>query len=396
MCLIGAGLFATSVALASIPLPEPNALPGIFAAPTLQQLLGLSDIGDQTSTTTTELAETDTTRSDIPVLRRQYWYQLFQNHSLAVRMDAVGQLQELVGHNDALPNLPFVRTASNLDANESQHVDVRLAYVTGRIEESFFDRDDANEPTDPLVLELAKIFGWDIDFALDVNAGDRFAVIHEEKYWRGQKIANGEILAAEFVNRGQTYRAIGFRGPDGKIAYYTPSGSSLRRAFLRTPVKFSRVTSLFSRLRYHPLLKMWLAHNGVDYAAPEGTPIHATASGRITALGWQTGYGKTITIDHGNAFSTVYAHLSRFRTNLKVGQEVTQATIIGTVGSTGLATGPHLHYELRVDGHYQDPLTFEFPTGETIAPELRADFQRTTTTALTQLDFVSGRSVAMR
>lgn len=161
---------------------------------------------------------------------------------------------------------------------EQGEQEIRYAYVTGSITRSLFE--DAQEVglSEPLVVSLAEIFGWDIDFALDLRRGDRFAVIHEERYWLGRKLADGEILAAEFVNRGKTYRAIAYRHEDGTLSYYTPAGKSLRRVFLRAPVKLSRVSSAFSEKRYHPILRTWRAHKGIDYAAAIGTPVHATAS----------------------------------------------------------------------------------------------------------------------
>lgn len=301
------------------------------------------------------------------------------------------------GVEDALQTLAF-QGASELAATlgavtgfesrrERPHYEVRLARVTGIIERSLFDDGQDAGLSDRLIMELAEIFGWDIDFVLDLRRGDTFTVVHEEKYWRGQKVADGDILAAEFVNQGRVFRAIGYRART-KIEYYTPDGLALRRAFLRTPVKFSRVSSLFSSSRYHPLLKMWRAHNGVDYDAPIGTPVRATASGRVMAVGWNGGYGNTVTIRHPGPYSTLYAHLKRCRPGLRAGQHVAQGEIIGYVGRTGLATGPHLHYELQVNGAHRDPLTFELPTSDriTVAPNMRPLFLRHAAELITQFE----------
>lgn len=252
--------------------------------------------------------------------------------------------------------------ASGPSGHEPSAYEVRLARVTGVIEQSLFDDGQAAGLSDRLIMELADIFGWDIDFVVDLRRGDRFTVLYEEKYWRGRKVADGDIIAAEFVNQSRTFRAIGHRVADGRMEYYSPDGLALRRAFLRTPVKFSRVSSTFSDARYHPILKRWRAHNGVDYDAPLGTPVRATASGRIAAIGWNGGYGNIIAIRHAGPYSTVYAHLARYRPGLRAGQMVAQGEIIGYVGRTGLATAPHLHYEVQVNGVQRDPLTFELPT----------------------------------
>ncbi len=252
--------------------------------------------------------------------------------------------------------------ASGSSEREPSAYEVRLARVAGIVDQSLFDDGQAAGLSDRLIMELADIFGWDIDFVVDLRRGDRFTVLYEEKYWRGQKVADGDILAAEFVNQGRTFRAIGHRVADGRMEYYSPDGLALRRAFLRTPVKFSRVSSTFSDARYHPILKRWRAHNGVDYDAPLGTPVRATASGRIAAIGWNGGYGNIVAIRHAGPYSTVYAHLARYHPGLRAGQTVAQGEIIGYVGRTGLATAPHLHYEVQVNGVQRDPLTFELPT----------------------------------
>ncbi len=180
------------------------------------------------------------------------------------------------------------------------------------------------------------------------------------------------------------------------MSYFTPQGMSLKRAFLRTPVRFSSVSSRFSNARYHPILKTWRAHSGVDYSAPIGTPVHATASGRVVWIGWNGGYGSTVIIKHQGVYRTLYAHLSGYRSNLHVGEFIEQGKVIGYVGQTGLATGPHLHYELQIAGHHRNPLTFKFPEGEPVTPALREEFFRTARTWSTRLDLISDRQLAAR
>lgn len=272
----------------------------------------------------------------------------------------------------------------------------RVAHVSASIDRSLFEAGLSVGLSDRLILSLAEIFGWDIDFALDVRAGDSFSVIYEEKYWLGRKIDDGPILAAEFVNKGHVYRAIGMRAPSGQLRYYTPTGRSLRQAFLRTPVKFSRVSSGYSDTRYHPILKLWRAHTGIDYAAPAGTPVRATASGTIMSIGWNGGYGRSIEIDHGNTYSTLYAHLLRYRSDLHTGSHVEQGDVIGYVGSSGLATGSHLHYEFRVNGEHRNPLAYQSPDSELISVSKHTEFLRTSQAWGVELDRMSKRYLASR
>jgi murein DD-endopeptidase MepM/ murein hydrolase activator NlpD len=275
---------------------------------------------------------------------------------------------------------------------ETRRFETRLAYVSGVIHSSLFEDAQAAGLSDALIMKLVEIFGWDIDFALDVQPGDRFAVIHEERYWLGQKVADGPIVAAEFVsrkNRREPFRAIGYRHPDGQMRYYTPEGLSVRRQFLRTPVEFSRITSRFSHARFHPILQSPRAHKGVDYGAPVGTPVRATASGRVIALGWHGGYGNRIELRHGGSYTTLYAHLSRFAPSLRLGSYVDQGQIIGYVGRTGLATGPHLHYEFRVNGVHQDPLRYKFPAARPLPDHERAAFLREASVWMERLDLIS-------
>jgi len=274
--------------------------------------------------------------------------------------------------------------------------ELRVAYAAGTIEHSLFQAGQAAGLSDEIILTLVDIFGWDIDFALEVQAGDTFSVIYEEKYLHGRRIADGAVLAAEFSNRGEVHRAIGFRDRSGRIEYYTPEGRNVRRPFLRTPVKYSRVSSSFSAARHHPILKVSRAHRGVDYAAPEGTPVRATASGRVAYAGWNGGYGNLVIIDHGRGYRTLYAHLSRFRPGLRAGQRLRQGAIVGYVGQTGLATGPHLHYEFQVNGVHQDPLAFEPRVATTVPPALRPRFERVAEEWTERLDLISERNLAAR
>jgi murein DD-endopeptidase MepM/ murein hydrolase activator NlpD len=243
-------------------------------------------------------------------------------------------------------------------------------------------------------MELANIFGWDIDFALDIRQGDSFSLLYEEHYLDGEKLRNGRILAAEFHNRGDRFQAVLFTDPDGRGQYYSPDGKSMRKAFLRSPVDFRRISSTFQRERFHPVLGERRPHRGVDYAAATGTPIKAAGDGRVITRGVQGGYGNTVIIQHGNNITTLYAHLSRFQKGVTNGSRVRQGQVIGYVGKTGLATGPHLHYEFRINGRHQNPLTVKLPDAEPIPSKYREAFQQQSRPLLAQLDLLNGIQVA--
>lgn len=317
--------------------------------------------------------------------------QMYPGQILRMRAKDDGPLQELVYETGPGEAFHLVRHEDRFElTKELRTFETRLAHVSGTIESSLFEDGQNAGLSDNLIMKLVEIFGWDIDFALDLRRGDSFSVIHEEKFWRGQKVTEGSILAAEFVNQGRVFRAIAFRDANGYTSYYAPDGTSVRRPFLRTPVEFSRITSRFTGNRYHPVLKTWRAHKGVDYAAPTGTPVRATASGRILSIGWNGGgYGKRIVIRHNSTYNTVYAHLSRFRSDLRVGSFVDQGQTIGYVGATGLASGPHLHYEFQVNGAHRNPLTYKFTGGEKLPSQNRDEFARLASNWSARLDLIS-------
>ena len=261
----------------------------------------------------------------------------------------------------------------------------RLHYARGTIETSLFEAGAEAGLSDRLLMELVGIFGWDIDFVLDIRRGDRFTLIYESLHKDGRAVRTGDIVAAEFVNRGQVYRALRYTNPDGETSYYAPDGTSMRKAFLRSPVKFTRISSTFGR-RYHPTLHRMRNHHGVDYAAPTGTPIRATGDGRIAYRGYNGGYGRMIVLRHGGRYSTAYAHMSRFAGGTAAGRYVEQGDVIGYVGSTGRSTGPHLHYEFRVNGVHKNPLTVEFPSVEPVAPAHAEHFRQQIADRIAQLD----------
>lgn len=242
--------------------------------------------------------------------------------------------------------------------------------------------------TDATVMNLADVFKYDIDFIKDIRAGDSFTVIYDKVYRDGAFLHDGDILAAEFVSSGHRYTAYRYTLPDGNVAYYSEDGRPLRKSLLRTPVKFSRISSRFSLARRHPILGYTRAHKGVDYAAPKGTPIHAAGDGTIVFRGREHGYGNFVLIKHNSTYSTAYGHMNRFAAGEHVGTHVTQGEVIGYVGMTGLATGPHLHYEVRIHGKQENPLTMTMPKPQPLAPKLLARFHRTTVPLLARLKSV--------
>ncbi len=253
-------------------------------------------------------------------------------------------------------------------------VQVRQAY--GRIETSLFEAGAEAGLSERTTMELARIFGWDIDFAHDLRRGDWFRVLYEEVYREGERVADGAILAAEFITRGKSHRAIRFTDSAGRTDYYHPDGRSVRKAFLRSPVKFTRITSRFSRSRNHPILKRRRAHKGVDYGAPSGTPVRSTGEGRVIFRSRKGGYGRVVMIRHAGRYTTVYAHLSGYARSARRGRRVKQGQTIGYVGQSGLATGPHLHYEFRVHGRHRNPLTVRLPNAEPLPEKYRDTFRR--------------------
>jgi len=287
---------------------------------------------------------------------------------------------------DDVKVLSIARSATGFEATTLERtVDVRTSGAHGVIESSLFEAGVAAGISDKLTMAMAGIFEWDIDFIQDVREGDEFTVIYEEIWRDGAKLRNGEVVAAEFINQGKVYRAARFRDATGRADYFTPDGHSMRKAFLRAPLEFTRISSTFNPNRRHPVLNTIRAHRGVDYAAPTGTPIRAAGDGKVTFRGVQGGYGNVIVLQHGNNITTLYGHMSRFA-GAKVGNRVRQGEIIGYVGKSGLATGPHLHYEYRVDGVHRNPLTAIKPPADPVPGEYRDDFVAAAASLWHQLD----------
>jgi murein DD-endopeptidase MepM/ murein hydrolase activator NlpD len=317
--------------------------------------------------------------------------------SLRLKIDDTGTLICVVHEVSRVSGLRLDRSEDGGYEAESydRPVEKRVQFATATIDESLYLAAHGAGMSDRLTMNLAEIFGWDVDFALDIRPGDAFSVLYEEEFLDGEKLRDGAILAAEFVNQGTHYEAIRFTDDEGYSEYYTPEGYSMRKAFLKTPVKFGRVSSRFTRKRWHPILKRWRAHKGVDYAAPTGTPIRASGDGRLTYAGRKGGYGKVVFIQHGGKYTTVYAHMSRFAKGMKSGKRVRQGQVIGYVGKTGYATGPHLHYEFRVNGGHRDPLRVKLPKANPIADRHRESFLRVAETRTNQLRTYQTTQVAL-
>jgi len=291
--------------------------------------------------------------------------QLRPGKALTARTSASGELQSLhfpLSGKEAF--LVVSRTNNGLIAEEQPFAtETRTEFRSGEVHYSLFGATDAAGIPDSIASQLADIFGGDIDFYRDLRKGDRFSVVYEVLYQRGLPVRGGRILAAEFTNDGKTYQAYWFKGENGSSGgYYTADGKNLRKAFLRSPLEFSRVTSGFTSNRFHPVLKTWRAHKGVDYGAPIGTRVRSVADGTIDFAGKQGGYGNLIVIRHHGAYSTAYGHLNGFAAGIRRGTRIAQGDIIGYVGRTGLATGPHLHYEFRVSGQQVNPLAVTMPS----------------------------------
>jgi murein DD-endopeptidase MepM/ murein hydrolase activator NlpD len=313
-------------------------------------------------------------------------YQLRPGKPLRVEIDTAGRLESLRFVAGSGELLSIDRHDGGFTAaSGAAPVDVRWEMASGEIASSLFAAADANNVPDAITLQLTEVFGGEIDFYHDLRRGDRFSVVYEMRYLDGEPVGPGRIVAAEFDHLGKVTRAYRWRDAAGVESYFTEDGAALRKAFLRSPMEFTRVSSGFSNARFHPILQTWRAHKGIDYPAPSGTPVRATANGRVVVAGAQNGYGNVVRIEHRGVFSTLYAHLSRIAPQVRAGARVVQGDVIGYVGQTGWATGPHLHYEFRVANEPRDPLTVALPNGEPLPPAGRPAFAAGTAPAAAQL-----------
>lgn len=311
---------------------------------------------------------------------------IFPGHTFHFALNNEGQLQTLKHQIDQLTTHNYSREGDSFNRQvDIKQPDVRMAFREATIDSSLFLAGQAAGMEASLIMEFANIFGWDVDFILDIRKGDTFSLLYEEKFLNGEKIGNGAIMAAEFTNQGKTFNAVRYTNASGVSNYFTPEGRSMRKAFIRTPVDFARISSHFNLRRKHPVLNRIRAHKGTDYAAPRGTPIKAAGDGKVTFAGRKGGYGNVVIIQHGQKYKTLYAHMHRFGRGIRVGARVKQSQTIGTVGATGLATGPHLHYEFYVNGAVRNPVTVSLPKASSIAKTELARFQEQTSPRVQQL-----------
>lgn len=321
---------------------------------------------------------------------------LYPGDTLKMEKDNRGELVGLVYQVDHTHTLKISRDDGGYTAHTlKQTLERRVAHAGGTVNNSFYLAAKRAGLPEKVIMQLTDIFGWDIDFAMDIRAGDSFTVLYNQIFLNGEKIDDGNIVAAEFINRGKVFRAVRFKTPHGRASYYTPDGKSMRKAFLRTPVKYTRISSRFSRRRYHPLLHRWRPHWGVDYAAPRGTPVRATGDGKVVWKGRRGGYGKVIMLQHGRKYRTVYAHLSHYARGVHRHGFVKQGQIIGYVGMTGLATGPHLHYEFHVNGVHRNPLKVKLPHAAPIAARYRSAFLAKARPLIAELKTLDKTTVAL-
>lgn len=298
-----------------------------------------------------------------------------------------GVLQSLTRKVSETQTLEVTRDPNGFSARMIDNpVEQRVRTASATIDSSLFQSADAAGISEQLALQLANIFAWDIDFVYDLRDGDSFKVIYNQVFQDGHYLRDGDILGAEFINAGHVYRAVRFDPGDGRADFYDPQGRPMRKAFLRSPVEFTRISSRFNPHRHHPILDLIRGHMGTDYAAPTGTPVRAAGDGRISFRGRKGGYGNALIVTHTRSISTLYGHLSRFAKGIVQGSRVRQGQVIGYVGMTGLATGPHLHYEYRVNGVHKDPERVRLPAAEPLDARAQERFAAVAKPLLAQLD----------
>ncbi len=400
-CLLALALYPVSNAEANRQVAEPIAIPAATqppatpaeeVEPALKWTEQRVSSGDSLSTlfTRAELTAADvyevSSSPDGKLLRNLYPGELFR-----FGLDRSGQLQELHHVQSKLVSRVFTLDGESYSSEQLVlKPDTLLNYREGVIKDSLYMSGlEANLP-DKLIMELANIFAWDIDFVFDIRGGDSFSLLFEEHFLEGEKLSVGNIIAATFTNRGKTFQAVRYTNGQGATNYYTPEGLSMRKAFLRTPLDIFRISSGFNLKRKHPIHKKVKAHRGVDYAAPRGTPVYSAGDGKVIAAGYSKANGNFVFVQHGQTYITKYLHLNNKK--VRKGQSVRQRQLIGTVGSTGYATGPHLHYEFLVNGVHRNPRTVKLPQANPIPKAELVAFQTATQPMLTQLAEYGGAS----
>ena len=383
------GFVVEPLALAATPLREPGTIiyfqedrfRGNDTLPVLLERLGADE------------GEAATFRRSTQALR--YFRHLRPGTTVQAKVDEGGNLRSLWFLTNRDTILSIDRLGDRFGASELQAEVVRSVEMrTGEIKSSLFGATDAAGIPDNVAIQIADIFAGDIDFHRDLRRGDRFTVVFETLYHGGQATRSGRVLAAEFSSQRKIYRAVWFQDPWGKGGYYTPEGTNLRKAFLRSPLEFSRVTSGFG-MRRHPIFQQWRHHQGIDYGAPAGTKVKATGDGVVAFAGRRNGYGNLVVLKHHGGYSTYYAHLQGFARGLRGGTRVAQGGGIGYVGQTGWASGPHLHYEFHIRNQNRNPLTIVFPAAEPIPANELAAFTRAAEPLLARLDLLKNSNLAL-
>lgn len=365
--------------MAEAPLPEP------MFTETVRQVQS----GDSTARIFTSLG---IPQRELKLLERTKPYgtrlhDIYPGHTFTFTVNGNNEIIRLTYSPGPLETLAFERAGDGFIGREVQREpEIQTAYKHASIDHSLFVASQRAGLDDSLTMRLAQIFQWDIDFVLDIRKGDEFYVLFEERYLDDEFIGYGEILAAEFINQKQSYRAVRYVDGEGHGGFFNPDGRNMRKAFLRAPVEFSRISSNFNLRRKHPLYKRTMPHRGIDYAAPTGTPILAAGDGRVQSASKSNANGNYVVVQHGEEFTTKYLHLSRFARGVRKGSRVEQGQIIGYVGSTGWATGPHLHYEFLVNGVHKNPRTVQLPDATPIPGEEIPRFASTTTPFFNLLD----------
>ena len=373
------------LALIQLPLP-PLATPS--QAPTLEQVESTpaAQTAKQVQARKGDVLETVLKRAGVDVNtiyalaqadRHKLLTRFRPGDDFSVTFDDAGRPIEIMRHLNRTTRIVAQQERGRWQIRKvSLPVDIHIASATGTISDSLYLSGKRAGLSDKIIMNLADLYQWDIDFARQLRPGDTFKVLYEQRYLNGELIGDGRIIAAEIHTSGKTYRAFLLTDKQNEtIGYYDEKGRNLRKAFMRNPVDHVRITSRFTRKRWHPIHKKWKAHRGVDYGGKTGTPVRATGNGKVIFKGWKGGYGRVVFLQHGRKYTTVYAHLSRFG-RIKQGGYVKQGQVIGYIGSTGWATGPHLHYEFRINGHHVDPLTVRFPDAGPMPKAYRAQFKQ--------------------
>ncbi len=315
---------------------------------------------------------------------------LREGQELAFKIDPAGQLETLRFDRDTYNRVELsVSGDTVIEKVHAKEIEHRVEIAAGTITSSLYADGARAGLSNASINEMANIFKYDIDFVEDLRDGDTFQVVYEEPWYQGQRIGSGDIIGATFINRGKRYTAFRFER-NGRAEYFDETGRPLRKVLMRIPIEFARLTSTFG-MRRHPVLGLMRAHKGVDYAARPGTPIMAAGDARVQFVGWKGGYGRAVILDHGQGRTTLYGHMSAWGKE-KVGQRVSQGETIGYVGASGLATGPHLHYEFRVGGKQVNPLTVTMPKAQPLSGTELIQFRAATAPAVAKLLLVESNS----